>query len=116
MENEKLLFSNRDLWKLIMPMILEQMLAVLVGLADTVMVASVGEAAVASVSLVDNINILLISVFAALATGGAVVAGQFMGHGDDKKACRAGEQLVIFMAVFSDFGVSLFLFILSNMT
>ena len=101
MENEKLLFSNRDLWKLIMPMILEQMLAVLVGLADTVMVASVGEAAVASVSLVDNINILLISVFAALATGGAVVAGQFMGHGDDKKACRAGEQLVIFMAVFS---------------
>ncbi|RKI42572.1 MATE family efflux transporter [bacterium D16-51] len=101
MEKDKLLFSNRDLWKLILPMILEQMLAVLVGLADTVMVASVGEAAVASVSLVDNINILLISVFAALATGGAVVAGQFMGHGDDKKACRAGEQLVIFMAVFS---------------
>lgn len=101
MEKDKLLFSNRDLWKLILPIILEQMLAVLVGLADTVMVASVGEAAVASVSLVDNINILLISVFAALATGGAVVAGQFMGHGDDKKACRAGEQLVIFMAVFS---------------
>lgn len=101
MDKKKLLFSNRDLWKLIMPMILEQMLAVLVGLADTVMVASVGESAVASVSLVDNINILLISVFAALATGGAVVAGQFMGHGDDKKACKAGEQLVIFMAGFS---------------
>ena len=100
-EKEKLLFSNRDLWKLIMPMILEQMLAVLVGLADTVMVASVGESAVASVSLVDNINILLISVFAALATGGAVVAGQFMGHGDDRKACKASEQLVIFMAGFS---------------
>lgn len=101
MDKEKLLFSNKDLRKLIIPMILEQMLAVLVGLADTIMVANVGEAAVASVSLVDNINILLIGVFAALATGGAVVAGQFMGHGDDQKACKAGEQLVIFMAGFS---------------
>ncbi len=101
MNQEKLLFTNQDLRKLIVPMILEQMLAVLVGVADTVMVANVGEAAVASVSLVDNINILLISVFAALATGGAVVAGQFLGHGDGRRACRAGEQLVFFMAVFS---------------
>jgi putative MATE family efflux protein len=101
MEQERLLFSNKDLRKLLIPLILEQMLAVLVGVADTVMVANVGEAAVASVSLVDNINVLLIGVFAALATGGAVVAGQFMGHGDNKKACKAGEQLILFMAGFS---------------
>lgn len=101
MSEGKRLFSNRDLCRLILPMIMEQMLAVLVGLADTIMVANVGESAVASVSLVDNINILLIGVFAALATGGAVVAGQFMGHGDDDKACKAGEQLVVFMAGFS---------------
>lgn len=101
MDEKKLLFSNRDLCRLILPMILEQMLAVFVGLADTIMVAQVGEAAVASVSLVDNINILLIGVFSALATGGAVVAGQFLGHGDGEKACRAGEQLVLFMAGFS---------------
>jgi len=101
MNQEKLLFTNQDLRKLIVPMVLEQMLAVLVGVADTVMVANVGESAVASVSLVDNINILLISVFAALATGGAVVAGQFLGHGDRHRACKAGEQLVFFMAGFS---------------
>lgn len=101
MEEKKLMFSNKDLCRLILPMIMEQMLAVLVGLADTIMVACVGEAAVASVSLVDNINILLIGVFAALATGGAVVAGQFLGHGDKGKACKAGEQLIIFMAGFS---------------
>lgn len=101
MSEKKLMFSNKDLCRLILPMILEQMLAVLVGLADTIMVAQIGEAAVASVSLVDNINILLIGVFAALATGGAVVAGQFLGHGDDGKACKAGEQLVIFMVGFS---------------
>ena len=101
MPEKKLMFSNKDLCRLILPMIMEQMLAVLVGLADTIMVACVGEAAVASVSLVDNINILLMGVFAALATGGAVVAGQFLGHGDRNKACKAGEQLIIFMAGFS---------------
>lgn len=95
------LFSNQDLRKLIAPLVIEQLLAVLVGMADTIMVAVVGESAVASVSLVDNINILLIGVFAALATGGAVVAGQFLGHGDRKKANDAGEQLILFMALFS---------------
>lgn len=96
-----LLFTNKDLRKLITPMIVEQLLAVLVGLADTIMVAVVGESAVASVSLVDNINILLIGLFMALATGGAVVAGQFLGHGDERKAVLASEQLMLFMTVFS---------------
>ena len=96
-----LLFTNKDLWKLIAPMVVEQLLAVLVGLADTIMVAAVGESAVASVSLVDNINILLIGLFMALATGGAVVAGQFLGHKDQKRATAAAEQLVFFMTAFS---------------
>lgn len=101
MKAHKLLFSNKDLYNLIFPLIIEQLLAVLVGMADTIMVAAVGEEAVASVSLVDNINVLLIGVFSALATGGAVVAGQLLGYGDEKKACRAGEQLVLFMGTAS---------------
>ncbi len=98
---KQLLFTNKDLRKLIAPMVVEQLLAVLVGLADTIMVAVIGEAAVASVSLVDNINILLISLFMALATGGAVVAGQLLGHGNQKRAAEAAEQLVLFMTIFS---------------
>jgi putative MATE family efflux protein len=95
------LFSNQALFKLIFPLFIEQLLAVAVGLADSLMVASVGEAAVSAVSLVDNINVLLINVFSALATGGAVVAGQFIGHGDTKKAARSGEQLVVFVTLIS---------------
>ena len=93
------LFSNRELTALIIPLIIEQMLAVLVGMADSIMVASVGEAAVSGVSLVDNIMVLLINVFSALATGGAVVSGQYLGQGRKEGARKAADQLVWFITI-----------------
>ncbi len=72
-----------------------------VGMADSVMVAKVGESAVSAVSLVDSINILIINVFAALATGGAVVAGQYIGQKRADKASKAGEQLLVFVTLIS---------------
>jgi Na+-driven multidrug efflux pump len=80
------LFSNQDIKKLIMPLIFEQFLAVLVGLLDSIMVSYAGEAAVSGVSLVDCVFILIIQTFAALAAGGAVVAGQYLGMQDKKTA------------------------------
>ena len=73
------LFSNTDLKLLIVPLIIEQFLAIAVGMSDTVMVSFAGEAAVSGVSLVDMVNNVLISLLAALATGGAVVISQFIG-------------------------------------
>lgn len=73
------LFSNDDLKKLIIPLVLEQALAITVGMADTMMVSSVGEAAVSGVSLVDMYNMLIFSILSALATGGAVVVSQNIG-------------------------------------
>lgn len=96
---EERLFTNRQLIRLLWPLIIEQALAVLVGMADTVMVSSVGEAAISGVSLVDMINNLIINVFAALATGGAVVTSQFLGARKPEQASRSAGQLVTLSAL-----------------
>lgn len=98
-----MLFSNRDLKKLIVPLVIEQLLIIMVGFFDTVMVASVGEAAVSAVSLVDGINILLINIFSALGTGGAVVTAQFVGQGVINQAKHSAKQLILITALISLF-------------
>ena len=95
------MFSNQALKRLIIPLVIEQILAVTIGMSDTIMVSSVGEAAVSGLSLVDTINILLINIFAALATGGAVVASQYLGNHDRDQACQSAKQLVLSTAVLA---------------
>ena len=92
----KMLYSNADLKKLIIPLIIEQTLAIAVGMADTIMVSAAGEAAVSGVSLVDTVNILLINVFSALATGGAVVAGHYLGQKHKEEASKVAWQILMF--------------------
>lgn len=101
MDRSAFLFDNKALAALIIPLIIEQFLAVLVGMADSIMIASVGEAAVSGVSLVDNIMVLFINAFAALATGGAVVSGQYLGQKSEKSACEASTQMVWFITIFA---------------
>ena len=88
------MFSKQALLRLILPLIIEQFLAVMVGMADIMMVSSAGEAAVSSVALVDLINVLIINIFAALATGGAVVCAQSIGAQNLERANRAANQLL----------------------
>ncbi len=95
------MFSRKDLIKLIVPLVIEQMLAVAVGMADSVMISVRGEAAMSGVSNVDTLNVLLINLFAALASGGAVVAAQYLGHKDFDKAKTAANQLVLSITVVS---------------
>ena len=95
------LFSRRDLVRLIWPLMVEQLLAILVGMADTMMVSSAGEAAVSGVSLVDMINVLINAIFASLATGGAVVTAQLLGAERRREAQDSGVQLIWLAAMIS---------------
>lgn len=97
------LFSNKDLRMLIVPLVFEQALAITVGMADTMMISSVGETAVSGVSLVDMFNMLIFSVLSALSTGGTVVVSQSLGAGRGKKACREAKQVLFTVLVFSVF-------------
>ena len=98
---EGYLYSNRALFYLFIPLLIEYALEFFVGLADSIMVASLGEAAISGVSLVDFLIQLLIFSFSALATGGAVVAGQYLGDNQIDKAQNASTQLVWFSALLS---------------
>ena len=93
------LFSTKALVRLIIPLIIEQSLAILVGMCDGIMVSSVGEAAISGVSLVDMINNVVLNLFAALATGGAVVTSQYLGARNRNAARDSAGQLVT-MALF----------------
>lgn len=98
------LFSARDLWRLILPLVGEQALSVAIGLADVLMMSSLGENAVSAVALVNEINNLMIQILAALATGGAVVVAQYMGSRRESDARTAAGQLMWVVA-----GVSILL-------
>jgi len=98
---EGYLYSNKALFYLFIPLLVEYALEFFVGLADSIMVASLGEAAISGVSLVDFLMQLLIFSFSALATGGAVVAGQYLGDNQLEKAQNSATQLVWFSTIAS---------------
>lgn len=100
---KKDLFPNKALKKLIWPLVVEQLLAYTIGMMDTIMVSSVGEGAMSGVSLVDMINLLFINLFAALGTGGAVVAAQLLGAKDRERACTSAKQLYFVVTIISLF-------------
>ena len=94
-------FSDRALIRLLIPLVMEQLLSLTVGLVDTVMVSNLGEAVVSSVSLVDTVNVLLVNLFTALASGGAIVTGQYLGSRVLDRAQRSAEQLLLFLGAVS---------------
>lgn len=95
------LYSNTDLRKLLIPIIIEQLLSSLMGTVDTMMVSNVGSAAISAVSLVDSINILVIQALSALAAGGAILCSQYIGSEKRDGAIRSAQQVLFVMTVLS---------------
>lgn len=102
-----LIYAKGSFENLLLPLVLEQLLAVSVGLADTFMVSKVGEAAVSGVALVDSLNLFVIQVMAAFAAGGIVVISQYRGKGDSKLSYSAGRHLEVLLFSFAVFPVEL---------
>ncbi|MBR6914493.1 MAG: MATE family efflux transporter [Treponema sp.] len=88
------IFDKKYLVKLILPLIAEQFLAITIGACDTLMISSIGEAGVSGVSLIDQFSQLMIQLFAAFATGGAVVSSQYLGNRSPENARKAAKQLL----------------------
>ncbi|MHC1681493.1 MAG: MATE family efflux transporter [Clostridiaceae bacterium] len=109
------MFSNTALKKLIIPLFMDQILIITVGIVGTMMVSQAGIAAVSGVSLVDMINMLLINVLAALATGGAVVVSQYIGRKEKVQASFAASQLVTITVVIS-IGIMIFVLLFNKET
>ncbi len=101
MVQTKISFDGKKLRKLIIPLVIEQLLAVIIGMADTIMVSSAGEAATSGVSNVNTIGVLMVMVFAAMASGGSVVVAQYIGSGNKEKANRAANQVLLVSVLLS---------------
>ena len=95
------MFSNKDLKNLIVPLFIEQLLVMLVGMADTFIVSYAGEAAVSGVSLVNSFNTVIIYLFTALASGGAVIISQYIGSGNTQNSNKSAGQLLMISTVIS---------------
>ena len=106
-------YSNKDLIKLIWPLILEQFLNMAVGLADSMMVAQVSDAAVSGVSLVDSISVLMVYIFSAMGAGGVAVCGQYLGRANNTTAKKAGHHLIFMMFALSA-ALTLLLYVFSS--
>ena len=88
------MFSNRALVSLSVPIVIDAVLAIFTGMVDTAMVSSAGEAAVGAISLMDQLFLLLVTIFSAIAAGGVVITAQYIGSGDLKKARTSANQLL----------------------
>lgn len=98
---KNILFDNRALFWLLLPIIIEQFLNSLMGMVDTMMVSTVGSDALSAVALVNSINNLVIQIFAAMAAGATIICSQYIGGGNKKESNKAAEQVVLTVSVIS---------------
>ncbi|WP_438349280.1 MATE family efflux transporter [Paenibacillus sp. FA6] len=86
---------------IVIPIFVDQAFIILMGLLNTAMISSSGVAAVSAVSMVDSLNIFLINVFVAVATGGTVIVAQYKGSGNQEMVSKAAAQAISAVTILS---------------
>lgn len=109
LEKRPLMFTNKALVTMTIPIILDALLSIVAGLVDSAMVSSAGEAAVSAVALIDSLNLLFISAFSGIAIGGSVVTSQYVGKRDYKHASVSANQLLYLSTAVATFFMVLLL-------
>ena len=72
----------RQIFKLVLPIILQNLLSSFVSSADVVMLNYVGQSSISAVSLASNYTNILFMVFYGLGTGATMLCAQYHGKGD----------------------------------
>lgn len=93
--------NAKQIFSLIIPIFIDSAFIVLISILNTAMISSSGVAAVSAVSVVDSLNIFIVSVFIAIATGGTVIVAQYFGGRNPEQASRAASQAISAIAVIS---------------
>ena len=93
-QNEQRIFSRKEIYKIVLPILFQNLLGIAIGMVDSMMISNKGEEAFAGVSLVSSLDTVLITLFSALTAGGSVVLAQAMGRKDKEYACNAAKQML----------------------
>ncbi|PYG88398.1 putative MATE family efflux protein [Ruminiclostridium sufflavum DSM 19573] len=105
------MYTRKDLLRLFIPALMEQLLSTAIGVVNTMMVSGLGAFAVSAVGIVDSINIVAMNVFMAVSTGATVVISQHLGADNRKAASRTAAQSVSSVVLLSALtGLGLYLF------
>ncbi|VTR62126.1 MATE family multidrug exporter [Actinobacillus pleuropneumoniae] len=91
----------RQIFALFFPILIDQAFIIGLNLVNTAMISSSGVSAVSAVNMVDSLNIFLINVFVAVATGGTVVVAQYKGSGNAMMVSRASAATVTSVAMIA---------------
>lgn len=91
----------KQIFAIILPIFVDQAFLILMSFLNTAMISSAGAAAVSAVSMVDSLNIFLINVFIAMATGGTVIVAQYKGSGNNEMVSKTATQAVSAVTIVS---------------
>jgi len=86
--------TAKQVFKMLGPIFLDSSFIVLISILNTALISSSGVAAISAVSIVDSINMFIVSIFIAIATGGTVIVAQYTGKRDPAQANKAAAQAI----------------------